>query len=119
MTAARLERRFAQTTVRQAIETLGMTDSEIGRAIGAHRRTVLRYKQANSAPSPAHRSQIEDMAELVFLLRQVFPDEEARQEWLHSGIPALRGRTPASRIREGEVEEVIGILAGIQSGAFA
>jgi hypothetical protein len=59
------------------------------------------------------------MRELRFLLETVFPDPEARVEWLHSSVPAIRGRTPISAIRRGQVDDVIGVLAGIESGAFA
>jgi hypothetical protein len=59
------------------------------------------------------------MRELRFLLETVLPDRDDRVEWLYESVPLLRGRTPISLIRLGRLGDVIGVLAGLASGAFA
>ena len=62
---------------------------------------------------------IERLHELRQLLTGVFGDDAtAAQEWLHRPVAALRGQTPMSLISTGQVDDVIGVLASIESGAF-
>ena len=61
---------------------------------------------------------IERLHELRQLLTAVFGDDAtAAQEWLREPVPALRARTPMSLISAGQVDDVIGVLANIESGA--
>jgi hypothetical protein len=113
------EVRAANETLDWAREQLSLEWTDVASAVGADRRTIYRWRHGVSAPSPEHRDRIEDLRELRFLLETVFPDAEARVEWLHSSVPLLRGRTPLSIIRGGRLDDVIGVLAGIESGAFA
>lgn len=109
----------ANRTLDWAREDLGLGWSELGEAIGADRRTLLRWRQGENVPSPEHRERIEDLRELRFLLETLFPDPDARSEWLYSSVGLLRGRTPMSLIRRGRIADVLGVLAGLESGAFA
>lgn len=113
------EVRAARETLGWVREHLGLEWTEIASVVSADRRTINRWRQGLSAPSPEHRDRIDDGRELRFLLETVFPDPEARIEWLHSSVPAIHGRTPLSLIRRGRLDDVIGVLAGIESGAFA
>ena len=116
---ALLQAQLAAGVVAWAREVLELTYPEIGSALAVNRRTVMRWAQSEHAPSLEHLSKLEELSELRHLLETVFPDPEACLEWLHSPVPALRGRTPISFIREGELEEVVGVLAGVEAGAFA
>lgn len=119
MSVAHLEKTFVRNTLSAAHQELGLSDSEIGAVVGAHRRTIQRWKNdAEAIPSPEHREQMEQITELMYLLRSTFKTTDAAQEWLHSPVPMLRGRTPISLLRKGEAGQVIGILAGLSSGAF-
>jgi hypothetical protein len=73
---------------------------------------------AVSAPSREQRERVDDMCELRFLRETVLPDPAVRLEWLHSATPGLRGGTPVSVIKRGRVVDVMGVLAGVCSGAF-
>lgn len=118
MTAAQMERVVAERTIEWAHQELNLNYSEIGRAIGADRRTVNRWRKRQSAPSPEHREKMEKLRMLKYLLDAVFENETDAQEWLHSPVPMLKGRSPKSVLREGEIDRVIGVLAGLESGAF-
>ena len=116
---ALLQAQLAAGVVAWAHEVLELTYPEIGSALAVDRRTVMRWAQSEHAPSLEHLSKLEELSELRQLLQTVFSDPDARLEWLHSPVPALRGRTPMSFIRDSELQEVIGVLAGVEAGAFA
>ena len=117
MSVARVRRVVAGNTVRDAREWMGLSDSEIASATGVHRRTVQRWLNSGAAPQPQHAFAMERLRELMHLLRDSFVTPEAVQEWLHSPVPLLRGRTPASLIQENRSDEVIAVLAGLAAGA--
>jgi transcriptional regulator with XRE-family HTH domain len=119
MSVAQIRKEVAHSTVRDARELLGLTDSEIGTVIGASRRTVQRWWKQEGVPAPEHQRLMERVREAVFLSRQVFRDAAATQRWFHSPSERLRGRTPASVVQEGRIDEVIGVLAGMASGSHA
>jgi putative toxin-antitoxin system antitoxin component (TIGR02293 family) len=118
MTAAQMERVVAERTIEWAHRELELNYSEIGRALGADRRTVNRWRKRQSAPSPEHRERMEKLRMLKYLLEAVFENEADAQEWLHASVPILKGRSPKSLLREGEIDRVLGVLAGMESGAF-
>lgn len=119
MGVARVRRVVAGNTVRDAREWMGLSDAEIALATGVHRRTVQRWINSGVAPQPQHAGAMELLRELMHLLRICFVTPDAVQEWLHSPVPLLRGRTPASLIQENRSNEVISILAGLATGAHA
>jgi putative toxin-antitoxin system antitoxin component (TIGR02293 family) len=115
----KLEKQRAQNTIALAQETLQLNNVEIASALSVDRRTILRWRNQDSVPSPGTRARFMKMEELIYLLNQVFIDEYARLEWLHTPVPTLRGRQPIDLIRRGELDQVIEVLAGLHSGAFA
>lgn len=119
MSVAEIRKDVAYSTVRDARELLGLTDSEIGAVVGASRRTVQRWWKREGVPAPEHQRLMEQVREAIFLSRQVFGDAGATQRWFHSPSERLRGRTPASTVQAGRIEEVIGVLAGMASGSHA
>jgi len=99
-------------------ESLELTNREIGLALGATPRTVIRWTNLESSPSPAHREQIGNMNVLRHLLSVSFRSEEGMLKWLMTEIPALGGRTPLHSILNGDIDGVIGLLGTLMAGAF-
>lgn len=118
MSAATAPLHAANRTIDWAHDVLGLSYEDIGRAVGAHRRSVARWRSYEHAPSRRHRREMEKLRRLRHRLDTAFEDSEADRGWLHSSVPALQGRTPMSRLEEGEVDEMIHVLAAAQSGAF-
>ena len=116
---AQLEKESAAKTVRQAKEDLGLNYTEVASALGVHRQTVFRYRKHESVPSAEVQVRLAKIREISFLLDKVFVDRDAQLEWLYGPVPLLRGRRPIDLIRKGELDEVISVLAGHYSGAFA
>lgn len=116
---ATLELKVATRAIDWARAVLGLSYTDIGGAVGASERTVIRWAQRSHPPRREHRNRIEKLNEIRQLLTTVFgPDSPAGIEWMHEPLPVLRGRTPLSLVVEGHLDDVIGALAGLESGAF-
>jgi hypothetical protein len=118
MATSNREARAVNDTLDWAHEILTLDWTEVAAAVEVDRRTICRWRRGLSAPSREQRERIDDMRELRFLLETVLPEPDVRLEWLHCSVPALRGETPVSVIKRGRVLDVMGVLAGVYSGAF-
>ena len=114
-----LEKRSAANTIQRANKILGLNFSEVAEALGVQRQTVYRYRKLESAPNAEVQERLAKIREISYLLSEVFIDEEAQLEWLYSPVPLLRDRRPIDLIRKGKFDEVMSVLAGHYSGAFA
>lgn len=118
MVTREIEIAASSSTINWANKYLELNLTEISRVIGVSRRTLTRWRNEKNVPSQRHRERIEKIRVLRHLLDRVFENRQAALEWLHSSVPMLRGRSPASLLREGRIDEVIEVLAGFESGAF-
>ena len=114
-----LEKRSAANTIQRANKILGLNFSEVAEALGVQRQTVYRYRKLESAPNAEVQERLAKIREISYLLSEVFIDEEAQLEWLYSPVPLLRDLRPIDLIRKGKFDEVMSVLAGHYSGAFA
>ncbi len=110
--------KLAATTVAWANETLALTFGEIGAVIGADERTVRRWRGSEVAPRARHQARLEALVDLRHLLEEVFPSRDDAAAWLETPLRGLGGHTPLSRIRRGRLQEVVDVLATMESGAF-
>jgi len=113
----RLEKRAAEEAIESAHEALGLGYAELASALGVDRRTVLRYRQRRTVPTRRVRARLEKLRELRHLLGEVFADADEGLAWLYSPVEILRNRRPIDLVREGALDTVISVLAGIHSGA--
>lgn len=97
---------------------LALSIEEIAEVLGASPRSVNRWVAREVPPSGEYRDRIEKLSELRHLLDAVFSDQKSRVAWIHSPIPMLKGRSPLSALRKSGWDEVLGILAGLEVGAF-
>ncbi len=114
-----LEMQAAENAIEMVGDELGLNLNDVAAALGVNRRTVYRYKNHESAPSPDVRDRLGKLREISQLLTEVFVDKDAQLAWLYGSVPMLRGQRPIDKIRKGGLDEVISVLAGIHSGAFA
>ncbi|MBN1427363.1 MAG: DUF2384 domain-containing protein [Anaerolineae bacterium] len=117
MSIAALEKRAAKDTIDQAREIFGLDYVEVASALGVDRRTIFRYRANSSVPSPDVRARLGKIREIAHLLNAVFANHEVQLEWLYSPVPLLKGHRPIDLIRQGELDEVLSVLAGVQTGA--
>jgi uncharacterized protein (DUF2384 family) len=118
MATAEAEIRAIDETLSWAHDEVGLTYDQIGGILAVSERTLRRWRQEQHAPRPRQKERIEDLRELKHVLRAVFPELPAREQWLHSPSGLLRGRTPISLLRRGQVSRVASALATLESGAF-
>lgn len=118
MTPTELKRKRAAETVAWAHEALALPYEDIGAAVDADERTVRRWEGRTAAPQARHRERLESFQELKHLLGVVFPEKRDADEWLHASLPAFRGRSPLAMIRRGKIDDVVEVLATIESGAY-
>jgi DNA-binding XRE family transcriptional regulator len=115
---AGLEIEFAYEMIGWARQELELTQPELGQIVGADRKTIQRWSKRGSAPLAEHRRQLERLSQLRYLLGTVFRTPEVCRRWLHSPLPALKGRTPISVLIDGDLDGVLRILGTLASGAF-
>ena len=108
---------FAEKTVEWATEELELTLEEVGQALGVNRRTIGRWRERLSEPSPEHRKNLERISQLRYFLSTSFRDPEAAQAWMQTPLAALQGRTPHFAICEGDLDRVVRLLGTLASGA--
>lgn len=99
---------------------LGLTFADLSRITGASLRTVQRWEGPTNlgAPRPGHADRLAELRDLRRLLRQTFPRQDEGANWMFTGVPDLQGRRPIDLVRRGAMAEVVGVLAGVQSGVF-
>ena len=113
------ELRQVQRAVKWASSELELSTEEVGQALGASPRSVARWKEADHRPSGRHVQAAEKLLELAHALSDVFGrDMERLHKWLHEPLPALRGRSPLRKILEGQIDDVLVIVANADTGAF-
>ena len=117
MPRAQLAMAFAESTVDWATEELELTLEEVGQALGVNRRTIGRWREGVSEPSPEHRKNLERISQLRHFLRTSFRDPDAAQSWMQTPLDALQGRTPHFAMCEGDLERVVRLLGTLASGA--
>jgi uncharacterized protein (DUF2384 family) len=110
--------KLAASLLAWARDDLAFTAEEVAEMLGASHRSVMRWAAAEVAPSSEYRDRIEKLSELRHLLESVFRDAKSRIAWMNSPLPILRGRTPVTALRRNAWDEVLGVLAGLESGAF-
>ncbi len=117
--ADKLEREAARKTIEGAHEAFGLKYVDLASALDVDRRTLLRYRNEKSAPSPKVRGRMELLREISHLLEEVFDTPEAGLSWLYRPVPLLRGRRPIDHVRRGQLGEVLSILAGLYAGTHS
>jgi putative toxin-antitoxin system antitoxin component (TIGR02293 family) len=118
MATAEAEVRAIDETLGWIHDQVGLTYDQIGSILDVSERTLRRWRHMDNSPRPRQKERIESLRELQHLLGEVFPESEAREQWLHSPSRLLRGRSPISLLRGGQVSRVVGALATLESGAF-
>ncbi len=118
MPMALMEMVATERTIEEAREKLHLTYTDVGRALGTTLRTVERWRGHKSSPSADSRESIEQLRELLYWLDTIFETPDDAMDWLTRQLPGLRGRTPISYIRRGDLERINEILATYEAGAF-
>lgn len=114
-----LRTRKAESVVTWAHDRLDLTFEAVGEAVGASKRTVLRWRAGEAVPRRDNEESLARLDELRFWLQEVFgEDRAAADRWLRTRLRDLDGKTPLEMILAREAERVIELLATYETGAF-
>ncbi len=91
---------------------LGLTQTEMGRALGVSLRTIQNWEQLRIARG---RHQLRDLEELSFLLSTSVPEAQIPQ-WLVSENASFGGERPKDLILDGRARDIIHEFQRLQAG---
>jgi transcriptional regulator with XRE-family HTH domain len=101
-----------------AIQKLvGISFRDVAQMMNTTPETVSRWRQGRVEPQPSKFKKLATLAWLAEELSEFYGPEEAKL-WLYSPQRLLSGATPAARIEEGKVDDVLAVIKQLQDGAF-
>jgi transcriptional regulator with XRE-family HTH domain len=95
----------------------GIRGRDVATFVGATPQTVSRWQQGRVDPQPAHLGRLLTLEWLSSELAEFYDPEDARL-WLFSRHRLLGGATPAERIQEDRIDDVLAIIEQLKSGAY-
>ncbi len=84
----------------------GITQTELGQAVGASVRTVQNWAKGEATPKGAKVTRLLDLSYLIEQLKSAYT-EEGIGIWLHSRNRNLDGQRPIDLIVAGHLDEVL------------
>lgn len=113
------EAKLVKSALSYAAGTLEFSDEEVGSALGASARTISRWRKQDTLPAGESVMAAERLLSLAHALDDVFGDDkDALHEWLHERVPALARRTPLRAIIDGDIDQVLKVVANADGGVF-
>lgn len=100
----------ARAAIERAHRALGLTYSEIARALGANSSTLHRWRSGASTPTGVFRTRCTALNDLVDVLEQVNPDPTESRNWLEQPLHPLSGKTPHEVLLAGRPDLLTGLL---------
>jgi len=97
---------------RQLREHFGLTQTELGHALGVSLRTVQNWERAGVAGSPR---QLRDLEELWTILKESIKGSDI-PAWLRSESDAFAGQRPLDLLKEGKARDIIVEFRRLQAG---
>ena len=84
----------------------GITQAQLGKAVGASVRTVQNWASGVNPPSGARAARLLDVRSIIDQLNDSYTDEGI-EIWLHSRNRNLDMRRPIDMLVEGRIDEVL------------
>ena len=114
----------APKDVREARNTLGFTQIQLGAAFGGVRpETISRWERASSRYQlkvrPLHAEIMRQLTQATDLLQELFPDKEDRTQFLNTAQRELGNRTPIETILQDPpygLRDVVHLLGRMAEG---
>lgn len=109
------------TSVAQNLEAIhnkaGISYRDVAQLMNTTPETVSRWKSGRVDPHPGKFKKLATLAWLVDELSEFYDPDQARL-WLFTPQRLLEGATPADRIEDDHVEDVLALIRQLQEGAF-
>lgn len=99
-------RSLTYLSVLKQVTGSGITQVELGKAVGAQVRTVQTWAAGSNQPTGIRAQRLLDIQTIVSLLSDSYTDEGINI-WLHSRNRNLNMRRPIELLVEGQIDEVL------------
>lgn len=108
---------FAEKVV-ESIDTLGLTNEELGQIVDASGRSVARWAAGEVVPQRLNKERLLELAYVADALGEVLPRDHANL-WLFTPNRGLNHEKPADLIQQGRYKEVLDLIEAMAEGVFA
>ena len=98
-------------------EKAGIRGRDVAALVGATPQTVSRWRRGRVDPQPSHLNRLLTLEWLASELAEFYEPDDARL-WLFSRHRLLNGDTPAHRIQNDQIDDVLAIIEQLKSGAY-
>jgi transcriptional regulator with XRE-family HTH domain len=95
----------------------GIKSRDVAQLMDTTPETVSRWQQGRAEPQPDRLQRLLTLEWLVTELAEFYAPDEAKL-WLFSPHRLLGGTTPAARIHEGKLEDVLRVIEQLKTGAY-
>ena len=102
----------AENRARELRKHLGLTQTELGHAVGISLRTVQNWEREGVAARPR---QLRDLVELWTILKESMKDTDI-PNWLRSKSDAFAGQRPIDLLKDGKARDIIVEFQRLQAG---
>jgi CheY-like chemotaxis protein len=99
----------------RVVRLLGVSQEALSRILNVSARTAHRWLKGTR---PRRTGELDRLLEIVVLLEQTLPDDEAIQSYLYHANPILQGEKPIDLLIRGEFERVSADLQAAQEGVY-
>jgi CheY-like chemotaxis protein len=111
----RVTHRTRSPNLSQVVRLLGVSQEALGRMLNVSARTAHRWLKGTR---PRRTQEVERLLEIVALLEQTLPSEDAIRSYLYRSNPILRGDKPIDLLIRGAFDRVAADLQAVQEGVY-
>jgi len=95
----------------------GLQGKDIANIVSVSPATVSRWYSGKASPDLRTQTVIAELRYVVDRLSEFYSSEETRL-WLHTAHPMLQGERAIDLINQGKLEQVLGVIETLESGAY-
>jgi CheY-like chemotaxis protein len=99
----------------QIVRLLGVSQEVLSRILNVSARTAHRWLKGTH---PRRTRELDRLLEIVALLEQTLPNDEAIRSYVYHANPTLRGEKPIDLLIRGDFDRVAADLQAIQEGVY-
>lgn len=103
--------------VKGTIDSLGLTNEELGGILDASARSVARWSVGDVVPQKLNKQRLLDLSYVAEALAEVLPREHANL-WMFSPNKMLNHERPADLVRDGDYKKVLDAIEAMADGVF-
>lgn len=113
--ALKATRQSRALSLSQLVRLLGVSQEVLSRILNVSARTAHRWLKGTR---PRRTRELDRVYEVVALLQQTLPNDEAIRSYLYHSNPALKGERPIDLLIRGDFDLVSADLQAVQEGVY-